>query len=260
MIQFCKNLFIYRELLRELVVSNIKARYKQSVLGVGWALLQPLALMVIAMVVFFQFAKVPSDGLPYPLFVYTALLPWTLHATALSSGITSLVSNVSLIRKIYFPRELFIVSAIMISLIDYLIASIVFIGMLIFYRITPGVWILSFPLLLFIHLLLITGIALGGAIINTAFRDVSKALPLVLQIWMLASPVMYPLSLVTEKYHVIYLLNPMVGIIDSYRKVILHNTAPDARSLLFSAGTSLILFAVGYRLFKAGEAMTADIV
>lgn len=260
MIKIIKNIVDHRELITALTISGIKAKYKQSILGVGWAIFQPLALMIISLFIFSYLAKVPSDNIPYPIFSYAALVPWVLFSTALSYAIPSLVTNINLLRKIYFPREVFILSAVLTSLFDYFIAFIIFLGMLMYYDITLGINIIFFPLILLIQILLMVGVSLMGSIINVAFRDVANALPVILQIWMLGSPIVYPLSLVPDKYKNFYMLNPMAGIIDSYRNIFLENTAPNFYYLFIAAVVSLIIFILGYSIFKKGEEIIADII
>lgn len=259
MLQFVKNLYRYRELLATLTISGIRARYRQTIIGIGWAVVQPLALMLIVVLVFSKIARFPSEGVPYALFAYAGLLPWTLHATAINTAVSSLTANVSLLRKVYFPREVFIASAVLSALVDYLVAAIIFVGMLLYYRVVPGVNLVYLPLVLLIHLTLITGIALGGAIVNVAVRDVSRALPLLLQLWMLASPIVYPLSFVPEQYRLLYLLNPMAGIVDGYRRVMIHNMPPEPFALGLAALLSIIVFSAGYWLFHNGERTTSDV-
>jgi len=260
MIQFVKNLIEYRELLFSLTVSGIRAKYKQSILGVGWAILQPLALMFVALFIFSRFIKVPSDNIPYPIFAYTALVPWTLISSGISFAIPSLVRNINLLRKIYFPREVLVISAILTSLFDYVIASVIFILMLAYYNVPLTINIVYFPLILFTQLILMAGISLIGAIVNVAFRDVERSLPILLQMWMLASPIVYPISIVPAELKNIYLLNPLAGIIDSYRKILLEGTSPDFYYLAVSFFLSLAIFAAGYWLFKKGEKIVADII
>ncbi|MDD5109694.1 MAG: ABC transporter permease [Patescibacteria group bacterium] len=260
MIQFCTNLYRHRELLHELVWSNIKARYKQSILGIGWAIVQPLALMLVSVFIFSQVAKFPSDHFPYPIFAYTALIAWTLLSTSLSSAVPSLVNNISLLRKVYFPREIFIVTNILIALVDYGIAAVLLVGMLVFYRIPLHAAILYLPVILLIQLIFMTGLSLVGAIVNVAFRDIARGLPILLQIWMLASPVFYPISMIPPQWRFWYSLNPMVGIIEGYRSIWLDGTAPAVDLLAISLLEAVLMFVVGYALFCRGEEVVNDIV
>lgn len=260
MSKFVKNLIEYRELILSLTISGIKAKYKQSILGVAWAILQPLVLMLISIFIFSHIIKVPSDNIPYPIFVFTALLPWTLFSNGISYAIPALVQNITLLRKIYFPREIFVIAALLSALFDYLIASIIFLGMLVYYQIPFTTNILFFPIILFVQLLLMTGISLMGAIVNVAFRDAERSLPILLQVLILASPVVYSLQLVPEKFRPLYILNPLVGIMDSYRNIFLKGTSPDFYYLTLSFGISLLIFYLGYFWFKKGEKLIADII
>jgi lipopolysaccharide transport system permease protein len=260
MLKFIKNLIEYRELILSLTISGIKAKYKQSLFGIVWALLQPLTLMLISIFIFSRVMNVPSDDISYPLFVFAALLPWTLFSSGLSFAIPSLVQNITLLRKIYFPREVFIVSAILSAIFDYLIASFIFVIMLVYYQIPLSANILYFPLILFIQLVLMTGVSLIGAIVNVAFRDAERSLPILLQIWMFASPIVYSLKLIPDNYKALYVLNPLVGIIDSYRNIFLKGVAPNFYYLALSLGISLLVFSLGYFIFKKGEKVIADVI
>ena len=260
MLEFIKNIVLYRELLVSLTVSSIKAKYKQSILGISWSIFQPLALMVIAIFIFSHLIKVPTEGIPYPVFSYSALLPWALFSGGISFAVPSLVQNVTLLRKIYFPREIFVVSAILSSLVDYLIASGVFLIMLFFYQIPLTTNLLYFPVILIVQLILMLGVSLLGSIVNVAFRDAERSLPIILQIWLLSSPILYSMQLVPDKFRLLYILNPLVGIIDSYRNIFLKGTAPNFYFLALSFGISLLIFYFGYFLFKKGEKIIADII
>lgn len=260
MIQFFKNISTHRELIYELTLSSFRARYKQSFLGIGWAVLQPLALMLVAAFIFAHVAKFPSDHFPYPIFVYTGLLAWTFLSTALLSAVPSLVNNISLLRKIYFPREIFVISNILIALVDYSIAAVLLLGLQLYYHIPLRVTILYIPLILLIQIVFITGLSLIGAIVNVAFRDTVRALPILLQIWMLASPVFYPLSMVPPEWRTWYALNPMVGIIEGYRRAWLAGAPPAFNLLAISALAAVFVFTTGYALFRRGEQIVSDIV
>ena len=211
----------HRDLLWMWAQREIQIRYKQSILGTAWAIIQPLVLMIMFSIIFANFLKVESDGLPYPLFSYAAVLPWTLLATSINFGIPSLVGNMNLVTKIYFPREILPLGSIIAALIDFLIAGIVFVGMMIWYHIPISWNILWLPVILMIELALILGVTLPASALNVFYRDIRFVIPLGLQLWMYASPVIYPISMVPEKFQGIYGLNPMVGILDSYRRVLL---------------------------------------
>jgi lipopolysaccharide transport system permease protein len=249
-----------RELLFTWTRRDFKVRYSQSVLGAAWAILQPLSLMVIFSVIFSVFMKVPTDGIPYPVFAYTALLPWTLFANSLSFAIPSLVNNMNLVSKIHFPREVLPLSAIMVSFIDFLIASSIFVLMLLFYRVPVGPAILLVPLVLLIQIILMFGVSLVASAVMVFYRDVRFVVPLTLQIWMYLSPVIYPVTLVPERLRPFYFLNPMAVLIDSYRRLILFNQTPDWLYLALAALVSVSVAVVAYRYFKRAEREFADLI
>jgi lipopolysaccharide transport system permease protein len=249
-----------RELLFSWTRRDFKVRYSQSVLGAAWAILQPFSLMIIFSAVFSVFLKVPTDGIPYPIFAYTALLPWTFFANSLSFSIPSLVSNMNLVSKIYFPREILPLSSIMVCFVDFMIASSIFVLMLLFYRVPVGPAILLVPLALIIQMILTFGISLLASAINVFYRDVRFVVPLALQIWMYVSPIIYPVNLVPERFRPFYFLNPMAVLIDTYRRVTLFNQMPDWPYLGLAALLSVLLMVVAYRYFKRAEREFADLI
>lgn len=255
-----KELFSYRELLCSIVIREIKVRYKQSILGLLWAVLQPLSLMIVFTIIFSKFAKISSEGLPYPVFCYTALLPWTFFSTSLSFAVPSLVNNSSLINKIYFPREVFPISSVLTAFIDFAIASLIFVMMLIFYKVQITLGIFFIIIILLIQIILTLGIAFFLSSLNVYYRDIRYAIPLIIQIWMYISPVIYPVGLVPDRYRIIYMLNPMAGIIDGYRRIILHGLAPEWNYLSLSAGIAVSLLIISYKYFKRVEMSFADII
>lgn len=255
-----RELFRYRELLWVWSGREVKVRYSQSVLGAAWAILQPLALMLVFSVVFSLFLRVPTGDIPYPVFSYTALLPWTLFSGALSQAIPALVSNMNLVTKIYFPREILPLASIGAALVDFAVAGVVFIGLLVFYQVRVGWTVLLVPLILLIQLMLMLGVALPLAAVNVFYRDVRFVIPLLLQVWLYATPVIYPLELVPEGWRWVLALNPMVGIIEAYRAVVLRGLLPDWGLLGLSAAVSLALMLGGYALFKRLEPQFADVI
>ena len=260
MLSHFRELLRYRELLISWTLRDIKVRYKQSVLGIAWAILQPFSMMVIFTVIFSFFVKIPTDGVPYPIFAYTALLPWTFFANSLSFAVPSLVNNMNLVTKIYFPREIFPLAAIIASFVDFSVASVIFVGMMVFYRIPLSLSLLLVPLIVLIQIILMVGVSLFASALNVFYRDVRFVIPLGVQLWMYATPIIYPLSLVPERLRPFYMLNPMVGIIDSYRKVILSGQWPDFNSLALAAGISLASFLGAYWYFKNAEMEFADVI
>lgn len=254
------KLWEYRDLLRTLTAHRVRVRYKQSVLGVAWAIVQPLSLMAIYTLVFSLFARIPSDGAPYAVFAYTALLPWTFFATALTNATAGLTSHTQLVTKVYFPREILPLSYVLAALIDFAIASSVLALLLVWYQV-PLTWGLLwvFPLLAILAVF-VAGLALFLSALQVMFRDVGVAMPLLLQLWMFASPVVYPVSAVPERLRGLYLLNPMAGLIDGFRRAVLDGATPDARSLATSGAVSVVLLAAGYAFFKHRESTLADVI
>lgn len=255
-----QELVRYRELLFSWVLRDIKVRYKQSVLGIAWAILQPLSATILFAVIFSRFVKVPTEGIPYPIFYYSALLPWTFLSASVSFGVPSLVNNMNLVTKIYFPREILPIASVVACFVDFLIASVVFIGMMIFYRVPVALSIVLVPLIVAIQIVLTLGIVLLSSALMVFYRDIRFVVPLGLQLWLYATPIIYPVSLVPERFHMLYMLNPMAGIIDSYRTVILSAKSPQVEYLLLAFAVSVVLFLGAYRYFKNAEMEFADII
>ena len=260
MLTHLRELLSARELLFTWAARDFKVRYSQSILGAAWAILQPFSLMVVYSVIFSLFIRVPTGDVPYPIFAYTALLPWSFFANSLSFAIPSLVSNMSLVSKIHFPREILPLSAILVCLADFLVASCVFVLMMLFYRIPVGLTVLFVPLVLLVQLILTFGISLLASAANVFYRDIRFVIPLVLQIWMYLSPIIYPIDLVPERLRPLYLLNPMATLIDTYRRIILFNQMPDWPHLGLAALVSVLLTIGAYRYFKRAERVFADVI
>jgi lipopolysaccharide transport system permease protein len=254
------ELYRYRELVLVWGIREIRVRYKQAFLGTAWAILQPLVMMIVFTLVFSRFAKVPTDGIPYPIFSYTALLPWTMLSTAITFGVPSLVNNLNLVTKTYFPREILPIGAVGASFFEFLVASSIFVVMLIYYRIEPSWAMLWLPLVLILQLVLILGVTFTGSALLVLYRDVRFIVPLGLQIWLYLTPIIYPITVVPEKYLPLYILNPMAGIITAYRQIILYGQSPDWISLAISAVEAILVFLCGYRIFKKLEISFADII
>ena len=249
-----------RELLWVWTAREVKARYKQSVFGFGWAVFQPLALSTIFALVFSYVVHVPSEGVPYPIFIYAAVLPWTFFARALTAALPSIVGNMSLVTKIYFPRAVLPIATVATHFVDYLCGLAVLVAMLVYYRLPLTPMLMFLPVILAIQLTLMVGLALGTAATNTFFRDVNQMLPLLLQIWMYACPIIYPLSLVPSRLRRWYLLNPMAGIIDAYRQVIVKGAWPDGYALGVAAVVAVAVAIAGYVTFKRLEDQFADVI
>lgn len=239
---------------------EFRVRYSQSVLGVAWAILQPLALMVIFSLVFGYLLDVPTAGVPYPVFSYVGLLTWTFFANALTFAIPSLVNNMTLVSKIYFPREILPLSSILVCLADFMVAAALLIPLMLISGVRLHSTLAWLPLLVLIQITLSYGLSLIGAAVNVFFRDVRFIIPLALQIWMYASPVIYPVDAVPKPLRAVYFLNPMAVLIDSQRRVLLFGQAPDWGWLSLAAAISVASFVLGYRLFRHSESRFADVI
>jgi lipopolysaccharide transport system permease protein len=255
-----RAVWYYRELLYFLVWREVKVRYKQTVIGVGWAILQPMTAMMIFTVIFGNFAKIPSDGLPYPVFAYTALLPWTYFAQALSRSSISLVGNANLITKVYFPRLLIPLASALAPAIDFLLSFIVLLGLMAWFGVVPTWGVLVLPLFLLIAFMTALAMVLWLAPLNVKYRDVGHTIPFLIQVWMYASPVAYPVSLVPEPWRPLYSLNPMAGVIEGFRWALLGNASPDFTVMAVSAAMVGTLLVGGMVYFKKMELTFADVV
>lgn len=255
-----RELIESRDLLFTWVRREFRVRYSQSVIGGAWAVLQPLALMAIFSLVFGFVLQVPAEGVPYPVFSYVGSLAWTFFASALTFAIPSLVNNMSLVSKIYFPREILPLSAVLVCLADFVIAAALLIPLMLLSGVALRWTIVLLPLIVFIQILLSYGLSLIGAAVNVFFRDVRFVIPLALQVWLYASPVIYPVSAVPETLRAIYFLNPMAVLIDAYRRVILFGQLPDWGWLGFAAVVSIFILILGYRFFKRAENRFADLI
>ena len=254
------NLFHSRDLLREWTSRNIRARYQQSVLGWFWAVLQPTAQVAIYTVVFTMVVRIDTGNIPYVIFSYVAMVPWTLLATSLTDMSNSLVDNMSLVNKIYFPREILPVAALLARLMDFGVAAILIIVLMVIYRIHIfPMGLLFLPVILLIQLVFMLGLGLATAAANVFIRDIRSLIVLGLQLWFYASPIIYPVTAVPENLRPYYYLNPMNGIIESYRDVLLRSQMP-GNYLLPAAVISVVTFVLGYWFFKRVEFQFADII
>ncbi|MGH7380685.1 MAG: ABC transporter permease [Candidatus Methylomirabilales bacterium] len=250
----------YRELLYFLVWRDVKVRYKQTVIGAGWVILQPLLTMMIFTVIFSYLAKIPSDGVPYPIFAYTALLPWTYFSQALSRGGGGLVGSANLISKVYFPRLIIPLASIVTPLVDFGLSFVILVGLTVWYGITPTWAVLALPLFLLVAFMTALAVGLFLSALNVKYRDVGYIIPFVTQFWMYASPVIYPVSLVPEKWRLLYSLNPMVGVIEGFRWAMLGTQSPDFGVMAVGAVVVLALLFAGIVYFKQMERTFADII
>jgi len=255
-----KEIWKYRELLYFLTKREIQVRYKQTVLGGLWAIIQPLFTMAVFTLFFGRLARMPSDGIPYPIFVYAGLLPWTYFANALTNSGNSLVGSANLISKVYFPRIIIPGSYALAGLLDFFIAMILLLAMMISYQYLPGISILLFPFLLGLTFLCAVGVGLWLSAMNVQYRDIRYAIPFLIQLWMFVSPVIYPVSLVPEKYQWLLALNPLGGIINAYRASLLGHQPIDWHLLCISSFIILLIFISGMYYFRKMEKTFADVV
>lgn len=254
------DLWRQRELLYFLILRDIKIRYKQTALGIGWAILQPFLTMVIFTAIFGVFVKVPSNGQPYPIFAYTALLPWNLFAQGVARGSTGLVDNAQLITKVFFPRLILPLAAVIAPAVDFVIAFVFLLGMMAWYRLAPTVGLVWLPALVLLALLTALAVSLWLAAINVRYRDVRHAIPFLLQFWMYASPVAYPLSIVPERWRGLYSLNPMVAVIEGFRWALLGGTPPSPGLVAPALVLVVLLLGGGLLFFKRMERTFADVI
>src|SRR5208283_1063466 len=253
------EIWAYRELIYSFTIRDIKVRYKQTGLGVAWAVLQPLLTMVIFTVFFGGLAKIPSDGVPYPLFVLAALLPWTLFAEGLTRSTTSMVTNANIMTKVYFPRLIMPLSSIISPLVDFAVSFIILLAMMVYYGYAPTLNIIFLPLFLLLALATSLGVGLWLSALNVKYRDFQYTVPFLIQIWMFASPVVYASSLVPASLRLWFGLNPMAGVIEGFRWALLGNGTPSAM-VLVSVGVVILLLVTGMFYFRRMEQYYADIV
>ncbi len=255
-----KEFWEYRELLYFLTWRDLKVRYKQTVLGVAWAVIQPFMSMVVFSLFFGHLAKIPSDGVPYPIFSFAALVPWTFFAAGLSQSANSLVGNANLISKIYFPRLIIPVSSVASGIVDFFVAFTVLLGMMLYFGILPTSHILWFPFFLLLAIVTALGAGLWLSALNVEYRDVRYVVPFLTQFWMFATPIVYPSSLLAEPWRSIYGLNPMVGVIEGFRWSLLATKNPPGLTLLISSFVAIALFVSGLIYFRRMENSFADVV
>ena len=255
-----KELWAYRELLYFLIWRDIKVRYKQTALGASWAIIQPFATMVVFSLFFGKLAKMPSDGIPYPIFSYAALVPWTFFATGLAGGSNSLVGSSNLITKVYFPRLVIPLATVLSGVVDFLLAMCVLLGMMLYYHIVPGARIIWLPLFLLLALVISLGVGLWLSSLNVKYRDVRYVVPFITQFWLFATPIAYPSSLLREPWHTLYGLNPMVGVVEGFRWALLGTKVSAWPIVLVSAVVALLVLISGAFYFRRMEKTFADIV
>jgi lipopolysaccharide transport system permease protein len=260
------ELWRYRELIYFLIWRDIKVRYKQTVLGAAWAIIQPFFTMVVFTIFFGRLAKVPSDNVPYPIFSYTALLPWGMFTKALSDAGRSMISNRAMITKVYFPRLVIPLSSVLSGVVDFSIAFVVLLGMMVYYNLVPGseyrihityaVWLL--PLFILLALITALGVGLWLSALNVIYRDINYITPFLTQFWLFITPIAYPSSLIPEKWRLIYALNPMTGVVEGFRWALLGTETAPGPMLAVSTTIAIIVLVTGLFYFRRMERTFAD--
>jgi lipopolysaccharide transport system permease protein len=255
-----QELWQYRDLFFFLVWRDIKTRYAQSIIGVGWAIIQPVFSMVIFTIVFGNLAKVSSDGVPYAIFSYTGLVPWTYFSGSLTAATSSLISSKNLITKVYFPRLIVPIAPVLGKLIDFGIAMLILFGMMFWFRITPSVTMIALPLLIVLMMITATGLGMWLTALAVQYRDINYAMSFLVQLLMYAAPVVYPASSIPASYRIIYGINPMVGVIEGFRSALLSTTPMPWDFIGVGAIAALLIFLTGIIYYKRMERIFADVV
>jgi lipopolysaccharide transport system permease protein len=255
-----RDLWIYRELVFFMIWRDIKVRYKQTVLGAAWAIIQPVMTMLVFNFVFGSVAKVPTDGIPYPIFSYTALLPWGLFSSALNNASRSLTSNTNMVTKIYFPRLVLPLASVLGNLVDFAIAFIILVVMMIYYRITPTSAIWTLPLFVVLSVITALGVSLWLSAINVQYRDVNYVLPFLTQFWMFITPVAYSSKVISPKWQIAYALNPMAGVVNAFRWALLGTPTGPSLELVVSVSVSILFLITGLFYFRYMERTFADTI
>ncbi len=254
------ELWEYRELLYFLIWRDIKVRYKQTALGVAWAILQPVLTMMVFSLFFGRLAKVPSDKVPYPIFTFTGIVPWMFFATGLSQASNSLVGSANLITKVYFPRLAIPIATVLSGVVDFVLAFAVLLAMMLYYGHLPTIHVLWLPLFLLLALVTSLGVALWLSALNVEYRDVRYVIPFLTQFWMFATPIAYPSSLLYRPWRKLYALNPMVGVIEGFRWALLNTETKPGPMILVSSFAALAILAAGAFYFRRMEKTFADVV
>lgn len=255
-----KELWEYGGLLYFLTWRDIKVRYKQTLLGGLWAILQPFCMMVVFSLFFGKLAQIPSDGVPYPIFAYAGLLPWTFFSKGMTDSANSLVGSQNLITKVYFPRLVIPISSVLSGVVDFFLAFTVLIGMMVYYEIYPSISIFFLLPLLLLALVSSLGVGLWLSAINVKYRDVRYTLPFLVQFWLFATPVAYPSSLLPEPWRTVYGINPMVGVVEGFRWALLGAGSAPGSMIAVSSLVSIFIFVTGMFYFRRMERIFADIV
>lgn len=255
-----KELKEYRDLFYFLVLREIKIRYKQTVLGGLWAIIQPFFTMIIFSLFFGRLAKIPSDNIPYPIFAYSALVPWTYFANSLRTSSNSLVGNTHLISKIYFPRMIIPTAPVLAGLLDFFVSLSVLFVMMLYYGMMPTPYIIVFPFLTLLMMMTATGVGMWLAALSAQYRDIKYTVPFLIQFWMFASPIVYPSSMIPERFRMWYGINPMAGIIEGFRSILLGTVSFPFRMIAISTIVSILLLVSGAMYFRRMERSFADVI
>jgi lipopolysaccharide transport system permease protein len=255
-----RDLWEYRELLYFLTWRDVKVRYKQTVLGIAWVVLQPLCLMLVFTAFFGRIVETPAAGIPYSVFTYTALLPWQLFSRALNDGSMSLIGQEKMITKVYFPRILVPASAVLSALLDFTIALLFFLGFVLVYGLKPSFAILALPLVVLLAVMAAFGVTLWLAALNVQYRDVRYLLPFLTQIWMFATPIIYPISAIPERWHLLYSLNPMVGVVEAFRWCLFDAANAMGSSIVASFIVVGVVLSTGVLYFQRVQQTFADVI
>ena len=256
-----RDLWTYRELIYFMIWRDLKVRYKQTLLGAAWAVIQPLMTMLVFTFLFSNVAKMPSDNIPYPIFSYTALLPWGLFTTALNNASRSLTSNTNMVTKVYFPKLILPMASVLAGLVDFAIAFVILFGLMFFYHVTPSwtaLW--AVPVFLLLSVITALGVALWLSAVNVQYRDVGYALPFLTQFWMFLTPVAYSSSVISQKWQIVYALNPMAGVVNGFRWALLGSGNPPDVLVAISAGIALVVLFTGLIYFRNMERTFADTI
>jgi lipopolysaccharide transport system permease protein len=255
-----RDLWEYRELLYFLVWRDVKVRYKQTALGAAWAVIQPFFTMVIFSIFFGKLARIPSDGIPYPIFAYAALVPWSFFSHGLNQSSNSLVSSAQLIKKVYFPRLIVPIAAVVSGVIDFVLAFIVLLGMMLYYGVAPTFNVVWLPAFLLLALITSLGVGLWLSTLNVEYRDVRHAVPFITQFWLFATPIAYPSTLLAEPWRTLYGVNPMVGVVEGFRWALLGTDTEPKAMILVSSVMALVILIAGAFYFRRMEKTFADVV
>jgi lipopolysaccharide transport system permease protein len=255
-----KEIWRYRELVYFFAWRDVKIRYKQAALGAAWAVIQPLATMVVFTLFFGRLANVPSDGVPYPLFAYVGLVAWTYFSSVVNHAGQSLIANSNLVTKVYFPRVALPAAGALSGLLDLMVSLIFVVVLMVFYQVTPGWVVLLAPVYIVGLIIFACGTSLFLAALTVTFRDVKYTLPLMIQLWLFATPVAYPASFVPQQYRALLFLNPMAGLVEGFRACVLTNRWPDPIMTAISLSVAFLVFALGWLYFSRAERSFADII